>query len=115
MHHLLGRASTFALIMSTALLSACGDASKDEAMARIFTECQLNAHTSMENSPLAGEQRRFAIGAYVEECFKGSGLQPLDTARDDATCFEAPQPGEDAKGFIKPLQKCWKNPKSSKN
>jgi hypothetical protein len=116
MHYILRRASIFAFIMSAALLSACGDASKDkdEVMGQIFTECQMNAHTAMENSPLTGEKKRFALGAYVEECFRGSGLQPLDIAQGDTTCFEAPQPTDDTKGFVKPLQECWKNTKSPK-
>jgi hypothetical protein len=116
MHRNSSRLSIFAFIIGTALLSGCGGESKDkdDVMGQIFTECQLDAHTAMENSPLAGEKKRFALGAYVEECLKGSGLQPLDIVQGDTTCFEAPQATDDAKGFIKPLQKCWKNPKSSK-
>jgi hypothetical protein len=116
MHRNSSRVSVFAFIISGALLSGCGGESKDkdEVMGQIFTECQMNAHTAMENSPLTGENKRFALGAYVEECFRASGLQPLDIAQGDTTCFEAPQPTDDTKGFVKPLQKCWKNPKSSK-
>ncbi|MGO9427499.1 hypothetical protein [Rhodoblastus sp.] len=114
MHPKSAQVSAFAFIMSAAMLSGCGGEQKDEMMGQIFTECQLNAHTAMEISPLTGEKKRFALGAYVEECLNGSGLQPSDIAQGDATCFESPQPTDDVKGFIKPLLKCWKNPKASK-
>ena len=116
MHGNSSRVSIFAFVISAALLSGCGGESKDkdDVMGQILTECQLDAHGVMENSPLVGEKKRFALGAYVEECLKGSGLQPLDIVQGDTTCFEAPQATDDAKGFIKPLQKCWKNTKASK-
>ena len=114
MPHKSAQVSTFALIMSAALLSACGGESKDDVMGQIITECQLNAHTAMENSPLTDEKKHFALGAYVEECLRESGLQALDIPQGDATCFEAPRSTDDTKGFVKPLQKCWKNTKSSK-
>jgi hypothetical protein len=44
---------------------------------------------------------------------KEGGLQPLNVTQGDNACFETPTSTEDGKGFIKPLQKCWKNKRSS--
>jgi hypothetical protein len=105
-----------AFIMSAALLSACGDSQKDkdDVMGGIISECQMNAHTNMEDASNAGGKKHFALGAYVEKCLREGGLQPVEIAQGDTTCFEAPESTDDVKGFIKPLQKCWKRTGSSK-
>ncbi|HMK89759.1 MAG TPA: hypothetical protein VK446_09030 [Methylocystis sp.] len=107
-------ACALALGASLTLLSGCEGEGGDPAMGQIMMDCQLNAHNALETSTLSDEQRHFAVGEQVEHCLKEMGLQPLSAAGNDATCFEAPNSPDDGKGFIKPLQKCWKNPKASK-
>lgn len=107
--------SAFFFMGSAALLSGCGGESKDEMIGGIITECQLNAHGAMEALDLTDEKKHFALGEYVEQCLKGNGLQPSNVAQADGSCFEAPKSTEYGKGFIKPLQKCWKKINSSKN
>jgi hypothetical protein len=105
--------SFIVMITSIALLSGCGREAKDEVMGQIITDCQLTAHSAMETLPLTDERKHFAIGEYVEKCMKEGGLQPLNVTQGDNACFETPTSTEDGKGFIKPLQKCWKNKRSS--
>jgi hypothetical protein len=102
--------AAFVLAGSAALLSGCGSESKDSAMGEIITECQMNAHGSLEGTELNDEKKHFALGEYVEKCLRRNGLEPLD----DPSCAEAPQSAEDGKSFIKPIQKCWKSTKGSK-
>jgi len=115
MYHNSAQISAFVFMLSAALLSGCGSGANDEVIGQIMTDCQLNAHNAMETSPLSDEKRHFAIGENVERCLRESGLQPSNVAQGDESCFETPKSTEDGKGFIKPLQKCWKNIKSSKN
>ena len=109
------RISAYVLITSAVLLSGCGGESKDELMGQIITDCQLNAHSAMETQDMTDEKKHFAIGQLVERCLRQGGLQPLSATQGDTSCFEAPNSTEDGNGFIKPLQKCWKNPKSPKS
>jgi hypothetical protein len=104
----------FMFMASIALLSGCGSESKDEVMGNIITDCQFNAHNAIDTAPLNDEKKHFVIGDKVERCLKEKGLQPIQDAQVDGACFETPTSTENGKGFIKPLQKCWKNSKSSK-
>jgi len=106
--------SGFVFLASLALLAGCSKEAKDDVMGQIITDCQLSAHSAMETSNIADEKRHSALGAFVEKCLKESGLQPSDVSKSDSSCFEAPTSAEDGKGFIKPLQKCWKNTRASK-
>ncbi len=115
MHLQAARKSAFILIMSAALLSGCGKETKDDALGQIITDCQLNVHGDMETSTLPDEKKHFAIGGAVEKCLKASGLQPVEVAQGDNSCVETPSTPENGAAFIKPLQKCWKNARSSKN
>ena len=110
MHHKPTRLSAFVIVGSAALLSGCGSEPKDEVMGQIITDCQLGAHTALEGSTLTDEKKHFALGEFVERCLKENGLQ----ASNAESCFEIPKSTEDGKGFIKPLQKCWKHSKSLK-
>ncbi|HYA79839.1 MAG TPA: hypothetical protein VED87_02770 [Methylocystis sp.] len=107
--------SAFALLLSAALLSACGGESKDPKMSQIFTDCQMSAHSELEASTASqsDEQRHFALGASVEKCLQANGLAPLSDAQS-GDCYEAAQTPEEGKGFVKPMQKCWTNPKAAK-
>jgi hypothetical protein len=115
MHRYSTKISALFFLTSITLLSGCSKEEKDDVMGQIITDCQLTAHGGMEASPLADEKKHYAIGVFVEKCLKEGGLQPLNIAKDDNLCFEAAPSPEDGNGFIKPLQKCWKNTRSSKN
>jgi hypothetical protein len=96
-------------ILGAISLSACGSGEKDEALGRLFTDCQMSAQYAMADLPPTGEKKHAAIGAYVERCLREGGLQP----QADESCIETPQSAEDGKSFVKPLKKCWKYGKSS--
>jgi hypothetical protein len=114
MYHNSAQIAGFVFILSATLLSACGSGEKDEALGQIITDCQMAAHNATADSPLTDEKKHFAIGEHVERCLKEGGLQPSNVTQGDESCFETPKSTEDGKGFIKPLQKCWKYIKSSK-
>ncbi len=114
MHHHSTKLSVLVFVTGVFLLSGCGREAKDDVMGQIITDCQLAGHSAMETSPLTDERKHFAIGEYVEKCMKEGGLQPSALPEGDNSCFEAPTSSEDGKGFIRPLQKCWKNTRSSK-
>ncbi|MEF3367591.1 hypothetical protein V3H18_13710 [Methylocystis sp. 9N] len=114
MYHKPARMCGFVFVSSAILLSACGGGEKDETLGRLITECQMAAHYAMTDSSLTDEKKHFAIGEYVERCLKEGGLQPVSDTQGDESCVEKPRSSEDGKTFIKPLQKCWKNLKSSK-
>ena len=110
MRHKRTELAAFGLTLCVAALSGCGKDAKDEAMGQLITDCQMRAHSAMENSTLSDEKKHFALGAFVERCLKENGLQ----ASDSASCFEPSKSSEEGAGFIKPLQQCWKNTRSSK-
>jgi hypothetical protein len=110
MAHKTAHVSAFGLMLGAVLLSACGRDSKDEVMGQLITDCQLRAHSALEGSTLSDEKKHFALGLFVERCLKENGLQ----ASNAASCFETPKSTEEGEGFIKPLQQCWKNTRSSK-
>jgi len=104
----------FAIMASVMLLSGCGKEAKDDAMGQNITDCQLSAHSAMETSPLTDDQRRAAIGAYVEKCMRKGGLQPSNITESEDSCLEAAASTDSGKGLIKPLQKCWTNSNTTK-
>lgn len=110
----IAQTSRFVFMLSFSLLSSCGSEKKDEALGRMITDCQMAAYHAMADSPLTDEKKHFALGEYVERCLKEGGLQPSTGTQGDESCFETPKSTEGGKGFIKPLQNCWKNPKSFK-
>jgi hypothetical protein len=115
MYHNSAPITAFVFMAIAVILSGCGSEKKDEVLGLIIIDCQLNAHNAMDSSPLTDEKKHFAIGEYVERCLKENGLQPFNVKQGDESCFETPKSTEEGKGFIKPLQKCWNNVRSSKS
>jgi hypothetical protein len=105
----------FMLMVDVTFLSGCGSGSNDEVMGNIIMDCQFSAHNAIDAAPFNDEKKHFVIGENVERCLKEKGLQPIHDASVDSACFEASTSTENGKGFIKPLQKCWKNSKYSKD
>jgi hypothetical protein len=103
----------YIFIASITFLSGCESGSKDEVMGNIIMDCQFSAHNAIDAAPFNDEKKHFVIGENVERCLKGKGLQPIQDDRVDGACFETPMSTENGKGFVKPLQKCWKISKSS--
>ena len=104
----------FMLMVGITFISGCGSGSKDEVMGNIIMDCQFSAHNAIDAAPFNDEKKHFVIGENVERCMKENGLQPIQDAQVDGACFETSTSAENGNGFIKPLQKCWKNRKSSK-
>jgi hypothetical protein len=114
MRHESTRIAAFLVIVSAGLVAGCGQGAKDDLVGQIITDCQLSAHSAMEGTVLTDEKKHFALGALVEKCLKESGLQPSGLSGRDDSCVEVPKSTDEGQEFTKPLQKCWRNTRSSK-